>query len=112
MKNILFRLALLVFFLVPASAMAQYQTQPGSNQLNITSSTVVKPATGVLVAFTVTTAGAVGAIYDTTTTGSVAASNLIAVIPATVGVYYINFPFLRGLVVAPGAAQVVSVAFQ
>lgn len=115
MKNFAVRILLGCFLAalgVAHEARAQYATQPPTNKLNITATTVVKPAQGMLVAFTVTTAGAVGAIYDTSTTGAVAASNLIAVIPATVGVYYVQFPFLTGLVVAPGAAQVVSVSYQ
>jgi hypothetical protein len=83
-----------------------------TSKLNITAGTVVKTGSGRLATFTVIVAGAVGAIYDTTTTGSVAASNEIAVIPATIGVYQINWPVLNGIVVVPGAAQVVSVSYE
>jgi len=87
--------------------------------LNVTSSTLVKgPLTGIgegrIFSFNVTTAGAAGAIYDSPTTAAVAAGNLICVIPATVGVYSWpdGFPFQQGLVVVPGAAQVVSLSFR
>jgi hypothetical protein len=74
---------------------------------------VVKPAIGMLVTVTVTTAGSTtGSANDAATTGAVAAGNLIATIPNTVGVYYIPFPFLNGLVITPGTSQVISVAFQ
>jgi hypothetical protein len=108
------KLLLALFLLLPSTAFAdEYDSRPPSAQLNITTGTVVKPAPGCVTAFNVTTAGAVGAIYDTTTTGAAAASNLIAVIPATVGVYYMQcFPFFSGLVVVPGAAQVLSISFK
>ncbi len=108
MKKLIVLLALL--FAWPA--VAQTPSQPLTSKLNITTSTVVKPAQGILICFNVTTAGAVGAIYDTAATGTVAASNQIAVIPAVVGVYCGEFPFFSGLVVAPGASQVVSVSLR
>jgi hypothetical protein len=101
----------LIILLISTTAFAQ-NTQPLTSKLNITTGTVVKPAQGVLITFNVTTAGAVGAIYDTTTTGAAAAANQIAVIPAVVGTYYLQFPFLSGLVVVPGASQVLSVSYQ
>lgn len=108
---------LIALLIVSCGPVAPARSQEGpyggrQSSLNITAGTVVKAAPGKLWTFTVTTAGAAGAVYDTTTTGSVAASNLIAVIPATVGVYQIAFPVLRGIVVVPGAAQVVSVSYQ
>jgi hypothetical protein len=102
---------LFAFLFLPAPSGAQ-DTQPLTSKLNITTGTVVKPAQGVLVTFNVTVAGAAGAVYDTTTTGAAAAGNQIAVIPAVVGTYYMQFPFLNGLVVVPGAAQVVSVSYK
>lgn len=113
MKNFLTRLLFLVFCFCPLAASAQSTGQAYlTSKLNITTSTVVKPASGMLVCFTVLVAGAAGTINDVTTTGAVAASNQIAAIPAVVGYYCGQFPFLSGLVVAPGAAQVVSVSYQ
>ena len=98
-------------FLIACPAVAQMPR--AQTLLNITATTVVKPANGNLITITVTTAGsAPGSINDTTTTGGVAASNLIATIPNTVGIYYIPFTFLNGLVVTPGTAQVISVCYQ
>jgi hypothetical protein len=87
---------------------------------NISASTLLKGpltdanAMGRVYSFNVTTAGAAGAIYDSSTVAGVAAGKLIAVIPAVVGVYNFTegYPFNEGLVVAPGAAQVVSVSFR
>jgi hypothetical protein len=103
-----------IFFLSPPfiQAVAQQSNASITSKLNITTATVVKPASGILVCFAVTVAGAAGTINDTTTTGGAAAANVIAAIPAVVGYYCGQFPFLSGLVVSPGAAQVVSVSYQ
>ncbi len=96
--------------------MAQYPIVPrqGGSQshLDITVATVVKATPGTLWTVTVTTAGStVGTASDVATTGGVAASNLIAEIPNTVGVYSLTWPCLAGIVITPGTGQVVSVAF-
>lgn len=109
---ILLAIWLLAIFLSPGPTGAQQSNVSITSKLNITTATVVKPAAGMLVCFTVTVAGAAGTINDTTTTGAVAAANVIAAIPAVVGYYCGQFPFLSGLVVAPGSAQVVSVSYQ
>ena len=112
MKNFAVRVLLLAMFLAPVAAPAQdaANSQPLTRTLNVTGSTVLKPSAGVLVTFNVTTAGAVGAIYDSATSGS--AATLIAVIPAVVGTYSMQFPFFTGLLVVPGSAQVVSVSYR
>jgi len=83
-------------------------------QLGISgAATLVKPANGNLITITVTTAGSTtGSVNDSATTGGVAASNLIATIPNTIGIYYIPFTFLNGLVITPGTTQVISVCYQ
>lgn len=87
-------------------------TQGGTAvQYNITAATLVKAGIGRIVRFNVTVAGAAGTINDAATTGGAAASNLIAAIPAAVGIYELDWPVANGIVVTPGAAQVVSVAF-
>jgi hypothetical protein len=83
--------------------------------LNVTTSTVVGTvAAGVdrIVSFVVTTAGAAGAIYDSNSTSGNTAANLIAVMPATVGIYQLNWPVASGVLVVPGASQVVSTSLQ
>jgi hypothetical protein len=75
----------------------------------ITSATVVKASAGRVASVSVIVAGAVGKIYDAT--GSTSTSNPIYVIPATVGVVFVNLPVSTGIVVAPGSGQTVSVSF-
>jgi len=82
-----------------------------ASALNVTAATVVKAAPGTVFTVTVNTAGAAGSIHDCLTTGAAAASNLVFNIPAVAGVYSLTFPCFVGIVVSPGAAQVVSVAY-
>jgi len=80
--------------------------------LNITAATVVKTGAGYLGRISVTTAGSAGAVYDYATTSGTGAASLIAVIPAVVGTYAFDWPVTAGIVIAPGASQVVSVAYR
>jgi hypothetical protein len=79
--------------------------------LNISAATVVKATAGRLVQVNVLVAGAVGAIYDNNLTSGNSAANQIAVIPAVVGAYWIDWPCTTGICVTPGAAQVVAVSY-
>lgn len=81
-----------------------------STSLNIAAATTVKASPGHIFKVSVVTAGAAGQICDSATT--CAAANVVATIPAVVGVYDINFPALVGIRVETGAAQVVAVSFQ
>lgn len=80
--------------------------------LHITAATVVKATPGRVISFTVVAAGAAGTINDCATTGAVAATNEICVTPATVGNYPINFPANVGIVVTPGAAQIIAINWE
>ena len=83
------------------------------SQYDISTTTLLKSASGVLYRISVTTAGTTtGAIYATNATGSVGASNLVAVIPEAVGVYEFIWPCQTGIVVVPGTSQVISVAYE
>lgn len=82
-----------------------------ASALNITAATVVKASPGTVFTITVNTAGAAGAVHDCLTTGAAAAANLVFEIPAVVGIYTLTFPCFVGIVVSPGAAQVVSIAY-
>ncbi len=77
-------------------------------------STLVKAGSGVLKKFAVTTSGAAGTINDAATTGAAAAANVLCATPAAIVVQeFVNgWKFQNGLVVAPGAAQVVTVDFE
>lgn len=95
--------------------MAQYPLVPryggNTSALDITAVKVVKASPGTLYRFVVTVAGAVGNVYDSVSTTGNSATNLIATIPATVGIYELSWPCATGIVVAPGAGQVVSVSY-
>jgi hypothetical protein len=112
MKNFMVRVLFLVLCFCPMAASAQYASQPLTSKLNIVGSVVIKATPGILVCYSVLVAGAVGAIHDTTAVANAAAGNKIAVIPAAVGYTCGQFPFLTGLVIVPGAAQVLSVSYQ
>jgi hypothetical protein len=79
--------------------------------LNVSSATVIKANPGRLVRICVVVAGAAGATYDCATTGAASASNQVCVIPAAVGPIWLDIPCQTGIVVAPGASQVISVAY-
>ena len=85
---------------------------PTQTALGVSAETQIKATNGFLCSVNVTTAGAAGAIYDSATISGVGASNLIGVIPATVGIYTFNIPFKNGLVYNPGAAQVATIAYR
>lgn len=104
----------------PSNVSVPLTTDPNGNlyvgsgsqaHYNITAATVVKATPGRLVRINVLVAGAAGTANDCATTGSAAVGNEIAVIPAAVGTYVLDHPCAAGIVIAPGAAQVVSVSF-
>ncbi|KWN80868.1 hypothetical protein WM24_23835 [Burkholderia ubonensis] len=79
---------------------------------NITAAAVVKATPGRLVRINVVVAGsAAGTANDCATTGAAAAANEIAVIPNTVGTYYLDWPCATGIVVVPGTGQTVAVSY-
>jgi hypothetical protein len=80
--------------------------------LAIKTQTIVKASPGAVLNVSVLIAGTQGAIYDTASTAALVTANEIAIIPAAVGMYTLNFPCLVGITVAPGAVQVVSVSYQ
>jgi len=87
---------------------------PGGNftKLNIAATTVVSAVPGILTTFIVTTAGAVGAVYDnnSTTVGNTPA-NLIAVVPAAVGPVTVNWTCKVGITYVPGSLQAANFSF-
>ena len=78
---------------------------------NITANTVVKATTGRVARISVLVAGAAGGVYDAATVAAGTSANQIAVIPAVVGVYEIDFPVFNGIVLKPGAAQVLAISY-
>ena len=83
-----------------------------SRRLNITAVTQVKTGEGRVASVSVLVAGSgEGGVNDSATTGGAGITNQLAVIPATVGVYEIDFPFTAGLVITPGTGQTVAVSY-
>ncbi len=83
--------------------------QGSKNTPAITAATLVKGGAGRVASVSVLVAGAAGSVYDAASAS--ATTGKIFVIPATVGVFVVNFPISFGLVVAPGAGQTVSVSY-
>lgn len=76
----------------------------------LTAATLVKTGAGRIASVSVVVAGsATGTIYDANSAS--ATSGAVYAIPTTVGVYVVNFPFVNGLVVAPGTGQTISVSY-
>ena len=89
-----------------------YDSTSGNQSSNgLSADTLIKLGVGRLVRVSVTTAGAAGAVHDAGVIADATAGNLIAVVPATVGVYYLDWPVLNGIVYKPGAAQVASFTY-
>lgn len=84
------------------------------NVLNITATTVLKAAQGVLWSVSVNVLGsAAGGVYDAATTGGDVAANLIGVIPEAVTAQPLVFNWLcyTGILIVPPTGGTVSVSF-
>jgi hypothetical protein len=83
-----------------------------ATSLNITTATVLKVGKGVVGTVYVQVAGSGTGTINDVATNAPAAANQIGIIPAAVGLVVLNFPYLVGLLIVPGAGQTVSVSFQ
>lgn len=92
-------------------AVTQDISQGRQSSLGLAATTLIKAGIGRVARVSVTTAGAAGALYDWNATTGESAANLIAVIPAAVGVVTLDWPFNLGLLYVPGAAQVASISW-
>jgi len=92
----------------PAFVALPYNTK---STLNISADAVIKASRGVVAVVNVLVAGAAGEIHDCATVGAASAANRVAIIPAVVGTYVLNFPCATGIVYKVGAAQVISVSY-
>jgi len=80
--------------------------------VTVTAATLIFNGPGYLVSFSVVVAGSsAGTISNTNAVSTVAASNALCVIPATVGVVKVGQVFSTGLVVTPGTGQSVNVTY-
>ena len=80
--------------------------------LNIKVPTVVSTRPGRLLRVSVVRSGTTpGAVHDAETLAGASASNRIATIPRTIAMYDVEWPCDFGIVVVPGAEQVLAVVF-
>ena len=80
--------------------------------VTVTAATLIYVGKGYLVNFSVVVAGStVGTISNTNAVSTVAASNALCAIPATVGIVKLGQIFSTGLVVTPGTGQSVNVTY-
>lgn len=92
------------------NSFATQSVAANSTNLNITAATQIKPSSGQVFKLSVITAGVAGQLCDNN--GACAAANVVATIPAVVGVYDIMWRFGTGIRVEPGAGQVLSISWQ
>jgi len=77
-----------------------------------TTATQVITGSGRLVNVSVTVAGsAPGTVYNSASTGAVAASNALVTVPNTIGVHPVNQLFTNGLVIVAGTGQSLNVTY-
>ena len=80
--------------------------------ITVTAATLIFNGPGYLVSFSVVVAGSTaGTISNTNAVATVAASNALCTIPATVGIVKVGQVFSTGLVVTPGTGQSVNVTY-
>lgn len=80
--------------------------------LNISAATVIKSGSGHIFLVSVITAGSTaGGVYDNDKTDGHGVADQVYCIPNVLGMYHVDFPCHKGIVIAPGAGQVVAVAF-
>lgn len=95
---------------INGAAQAYTSVQGTQNSGNLTAATLVYLGPTRICTVSVTTAGSsVGNIYDAFLAG--ATTNLLYVIPNTIGVYVVNMPVSSGLAVSPGSGQAVVVSY-
>ena len=83
--------------------------QGKQSSTNIQSATLVSSSSGRLASISVLVAGSAGTIYDSNTTTNL--NNKLCVIPATVGVQFVNLPVGLGILVVPGSGQIVTISY-
>lgn len=77
----------------------------------IASNTVVKASAGMIGIVSVLVAGSAGTVHDCAATADATTANQVGVTPAAAAPVTLNFPCLTGIVVKPGASQVIAVTY-
>ena len=98
-------------FAVNQVAENAFGVQGRKTALEITTGTVLHIGQAWVARVSVLVGGAVGTIYDANTVASAITGQRVCIIPTTVGIHEIFMPVTRGIVVVPGAGQIVSVSF-
>lgn len=88
-----------------------FGVQGRKNALEISAATVIHTGEAWVARLSVIVAGAAGAVYDANTVASATTGKRLCIIPATVGIHEIFMPVTRGIVVTPGAGQIVTISY-
>jgi len=88
-----------------------FGVQGRKNALEITTATLIHTGEAWVARLSVIVAGAAGAVYDSNTVAGAVTGKRLCIIPATVGVHEILMPVTRGIVVTPGAGQIVTISY-
>ena len=79
--------------------------------LNVTAAAALKTSPARVVRVNVLSCSdAAGAIYDATAQAGTVAANSVFTIPATVGVYVLDWPCAKGVYVVPGGKSALSIS--
>jgi len=82
------------------------------NSYEISASTYLATAAGWMAKVSVIVAGSTtGTIYDANSVGTAVTGVRLAIIPNTVGIYTINMPVNKGIVITPGTGMIVAVSY-
>lgn len=92
-------------------AINTFGVQGRKNALEITTPTVIHVGEAWVARISVIVAGSAGAIYDANSVAAAVVGRRLCIIPATVGIHDIVMPVTRGIVVSPGASQIVTVSY-
>jgi hypothetical protein len=95
------------------AARAYVGVQGSQVSQSVSASTLIVHGAGRVANVNVIVAGSsAGVIYDTIDPGNTNNPNhRLAIIPMAIGTYFINTPFNDGLLIVPGASQVVTVTY-
>lgn len=88
-----------------------FGVQGRKNALEITTPTLIHTGEAWVARLSVIVAGAAGAVYDANTLVSATTGKRLCIIPATVGIHEVLMPVTRGIVISPGAGQIVTVSY-
>ena len=87
--------------------------QGSTTVLAAVGSRIVKSSAGTIGAVSVIVSGTtVGYLHDTQAPASASASNMVAVVPAALGIYSVNMPLASGIVFIAGTGMTASISYE